>query len=165
MRIVGEIAFCGFLAIVGIVALSELDDLGRSPFDYLGSADVPRVLAWLVIGLSLAVVAKLVISMIRGGDAPPYDTQADSAELETGGSRRVRQVAFVAGATFLYVLSIILLDVPYSISTALFLVCGIVALAPRTRRNWPVILGVSILIGGVGEFLFVRVLALPFPGF
>lgn len=164
-RLIGEIAFCGFLVCVGIMALRGVQGLQKSPFDYLGSADVPRVLGWLVIGLSLSIMVKLFVGAKHSGDKTPDPATVDAAAQDEGGSRRVLQVAIVGGVALAYVLSIVWMVLPYSVSTTLFLICGMAVLAPRVQRNWRVILPVSVLIGAVGEYVFVRLLALPFPGF
>ncbi len=164
-RLIGEIAFCGFLVFVGGMALFGLQGLRRSPFDYLGAADVPRVLGWLVIGLSIAVMVKLIVASRQGIQNEPELAGDDAPAQDEGGSRRVRQVAIVGGLSLAYVLSNIWMLLPYSVSTTLFLICSMAVLAPRALRNWRVILPVSVLVGAVGEYVFVHLLVLPFPGF
>lgn len=164
-RLIGEIAFCGFLVFIGGMALFGVQGLRKSPFDYLGSADVPRVLGWLVIGLSLSVMVKLIFASRQDVRNEPELEHDDAPKQEEGGPRRVRQVAIVGGLAFAYVLSIIWMVLPYSVSTTLFLICSMAVLAPRALRNWRLILPVSVLIGAGGEYVFVHLLVLPFPGF
>lgn len=165
-RFIGEIAFCGFLAATGFVALHGLQDLSRSPFDYLGSADVPRLLAWLVIGLSTLIAIKLIIAHIRGGPDIRSRSATDGQDTDDArqSARRIWQVILICTASLAYVVSIIWALLPYSVSTAALLIFGMAVLAPRKHRRLEIIVPLSLLMGAAGEFVFVHLLVLPFPG-
>lgn len=165
IRAIGDIAFSGVLIGISALALYDLQGLRRSRFDYLSSAAVPRVLAWLVIILALLVAVKAIIRLMAAapvtvGSSP--SPIADSATTQ-GDAVQIWHVIAIATATLVYIFSIIWAVVPYSLSTAVFLVFSMALLSPAQRRNWLIILPVAIFIGGAGEYVFVHLLSLPFP--
>ncbi|MEM9578583.1 MAG: tripartite tricarboxylate transporter TctB family protein [Pseudomonadota bacterium] len=169
-RLAGELAFCGFLGGVGVLALSGLQGLTKSPFDYMGSAEVPRALAWMLIVLAVLVALNVIRAAINTpdgaaqSDADPDDlADPDPAEGKTG-PRQQGQTALVTLATLLYILSILWSAIPYSLSTTVFLSVAMIALTPARHRRMAIILPLAVFIGALGEYVFVSVLLLPFPG-
>lgn len=168
-RAVAEIVFSSFLAFLAVIALLDLRGLQKTQFDYLGSADLPFWLAWITIALSLAVALKAAAGLLRsaapGEETAPRSGSAESATPWVGGRRQIAQVSTVALGTLAYVATIVWSLLPYSVSTALFLITGISVLAPPGRRRWGIILVLAIGVGAAGEYLFAQILAMPFPRF
>ena len=169
-KLAGELVVCGFFGGVGWLALAGLEGLTKSPFDYLGSAEVPRVLAWLVILFAVLVAISITLKAISQPNQadkiePLPDNLADlDLEEDAAGTRQVWQTALMIVATFLYIVSILWTAIPYSVSTSVFLIVGMLCLTPPDKRKWQIIVPLSIFIGALGEYIFVSVLLLPFPG-
>lgn len=168
-RTVGELIFSGFLASLAVIALIDLRGLRKSPFDYLGSADMPRWLAWITIVLSVAIALKAAAGLLRpapAGEAPAsLGEDAGGSAPQAGGRRQILQVSAIALATLAYIATIVWSLLPYSVATALFLIAGISVLAPAGRRRWGITIILAVGVGVAGEYLFARVLAMPFPRF
>ena len=164
IRAIGDVAFCGVLIGISALALFDLQGLRQSRFDYLSSAAVPRVLAWLVIVLAFLVAVRAIVRLIAttpAGRSGPKGV-ATSATAECAGTQ-IWHVIVIAAATLAYILAIIWAVIPYSVSTTIFLVFAIILLSPSHKRNWLLILPVATFIGGAGEYVFVHLLSLPFP--
>ena len=158
-----NVLFCGFLLVLALLLLGDLSKVKMSPFDYLASSAVPSALCWVLIFLTLIVLVRSVLVLYRGGSSEPADAQAE--QPENASMSTPLQVLLVGLISTAYVVTINFALVPYAVSTTLMLASCMTILAPNDKRNWVLILGLSILIGGGCAYVFTEILPLPFPGF
>ncbi|MCY6382870.1 tripartite tricarboxylate transporter TctB family protein [Hoeflea prorocentri] len=168
---IANIVFCGFLILLSVVLLSDLSTIRKSPFDFLASSSVPSILCWLVLALSAILMLRSAATLIRSNQPEHFLQREDHGRATqqdddySGEKSRLFQLLLVALASFLYVLTIVFSLVPYAISTSFVLFSCMAVLAPVGKRNWLLIFGLSIGVGGGCAFVFTELLPLPLPGF
>lgn len=158
-----NILFCGFLMLLALFLLKDLSKVKMSLFDYLASSAVPSALCWALIFMASIVLARSLFSLLRTAGTASLEEPAD--DFESSGISTSVQLLGVGAISIAYVVAINFALVPYAVSTVLMLASCMTILAPKNKRNWWLILGLSISVGGGCAYVFTEILPLPFPGF
>jgi putative tricarboxylic transport membrane protein len=148
-----DIGLSVFLVVLCSAALWEARDLPPGSFEPLGSAPIPRLVAGLIIFLSLVVIANAWLSIKR------------PVEPVAGETLVLRPMD--AGATFLltviYVLAMAFGLIGFAAATTLFLFVTIGVLA-RFRPKALVVAAVIALLMGFGcEYVFTKIFIVDLP--
>ena len=162
---IANIAFCGVLILMAAIFLFELGDLKKSRFDFLASSTVPSALSGIIILLATMLALKSARKVLAGEKAPAAENPDLAAQPANGARSTLMQLAFVITSSHLYVVTIVWSLLPYSVSTTLLLAFCMAVLSPSGQRNWSLIIGFSISVGVILEYVFTHLLPLPFPGF
>jgi putative tricarboxylic transport membrane protein len=143
-------------AVIAVAAAFIRDGAKLAPgvFEPIGPAPVPVAVAWGIIALAAAMVARAAWRLARG-EAPapdplPYAPQPLAA-------------AAVMAATALYVASMGLGFVGFAPATAVYLAATIWFLAEFRRDVLPVAAVIALILGFGLRYLFTRVLVTDLP--
>ena len=153
-----EIGLSVFLAAVSVAVLVEAAGLPAGIYEPLGSAAIPQAVAVLILLLSLWMGGRAFgyLSDRRGG-APATPGDAPTHVL------RIWSTIAVLGLAILYVLAMQLEWMGFAIATSVFLFLSIGILARFTRRSVLLAVGLALLVGFGGEWLFTNVLIIDLP--
>lgn len=158
-----NILFCGFLIALSFFLLNDLSKVKMSPFDYLASSAVPSALCWALIVLNSIVLVRSMFALFTVSQTAAAEKPVD--DLESGSISTTFQLLWIGAISIAYVVTINFSLVPYAVSTTLMLASCMTILAPKDKRSWWLIFGLSISVGGGCAYVFTEILPLPFPGF
>ena len=142
------------MALIAIAAAAAFLFDGRhlapGVLEPVGPGTIPNATCWLVIALSLAMLARTLLASGEGQAAPVA-------------GERWGDVAFVFVLTCAYVATLGFGLVRYGIATALFLAIAILWLADDRRKAAPFALAVAVALGTGLDYLFRHVLVTDLP--
>ncbi len=148
-----DLAFSAFLIVVCAATLWETREIPPGTFEPLGSAPVPQVVAGLIMGLSLLIMARAWQALRAGerGDGPDVVPRWTDAVV-------------VAALTVVYALALHARLGRFDVVTTVYLFVTIGVLLRLRRRSLPAVALVSALTGFGCQFVFTRVFVVDLPG-
>ncbi|WP_027133029.1 tripartite tricarboxylate transporter TctB family protein [Geminicoccus roseus] len=136
--------------VIGGLFIAEARGLPPPFFEPIGSAAVPRATAWIVVALSIAMMAKAVL--IGTSRKIHFETRADVW----------RTIAFAA-LVIAYVVGLALTRIGFASLTIAFLTIAIPLLGGFSRRMFLQALALGVVLGFALQYLFTRVLVTDLP--
>ncbi|MGP1396302.1 MAG: tripartite tricarboxylate transporter TctB family protein [Inquilinaceae bacterium] len=150
-----DIGLSVFLIVVCSAVLWESRRLPPGTFEPLGSAPIPRIVAGLIILLSLVVIAQAGLTLRRGRAAPPA---ADDMLVP-----RPVDAAAIFLLTVAYVLAMALGLIGFAVGTALFLFVSIGLLVRFRPRLLVVAALIAVLMGFGCQYVFTHIFFVDLP--
>lgn len=147
-----EITVSLALVVICGLVLVEARSIPPGFFEPLGSAPVPRFVAWAIIGLCLVVIARAAWRL-RAGFAQPAEPPSRWLDLLA--------IAVLTGA---YVLVLQWRLTTFGVMTTAYLVLAIGLLVRFDRRRLPWVALVAAITGFGSQYVFTRIFVVDLPG-
>ena len=151
---VADLCFGGFLLAACSAVLWESRDIPPGTFEPLGSGPVPRVVAGVIIVLTVYVMLRAWTTLHAGVARKDPDAPAP----------RWADVLVLSALTLAYALALHLRLGRFDMLSSVYLFLAIGVLVRFERRRLPVVAGVALLTGFGSQFLFTRVFVVDLPG-
>lgn len=151
------------LATAGIAAvfLFESRSVRKTPFDSLGAAYLPRLVAAALLALGLLVVGRALLGLKIEGSEVLLLGGRDGADAGT--ARRTRTALGLVLLTLSYVCALQLADMGFLLPTIVYLAGASFLLSTRSRRDAVVAAATGAGLALASELIFKTVLKVALP--
>ena len=154
-----DAVFALVMIAVSAITIWEASKQPRSPFDPVGAAAVPIWTAWIMIGLAVLLLLRVLLGLATQGDAQMLFANARES-VDDGPVDRPILTGMTLLLSFAYL--VVMPRVGFVVATTVFTFVSGLVLGERTRRSRIVAMAVA-LVTGIGLDWGFRLLLVALP--